>query len=267
MKISVIIPTYKPGEYISDCFKSLAMQTISIENFEIIIILNGCDEPWRAQISGLIDKFLSKHNVRFIQTNQGGVSNARNIGLDIAAGEYISFIDDDDFVSPNYLESLLCVSDINCVGISDTFYFHDGSDIYFGNNRLHDIFQRFSAITNPSLFAVRSFFNGPVMKLFHRNIIGTRRFDSRFVNGEDNLFNALISDRIHRRAFASPSAIYYRRIRTGSATQRSRTKIQISANCIRCMGQYLKYWVKNPMGYNMPFMISRFIAEIKSIII
>ena len=85
--ISVIIPTYKPKDYLWECLDSLSCQTIEKSKFEVLIILNGCNEPYNTQIIKYIE---SQQNVqwRLFQTDEPGVSNARNIGLDKAEGEY-----------------------------------------------------------------------------------------------------------------------------------------------------------------------------------
>ena len=105
MKISVIIPTYKPQAYLWECLDSLVAQTFPKEDFEIVLVLNGCTEPWKSQIQEYIDAKMKGMNVKFIHTEQGGVSNARNIALDAAQGEYVTFIDDDDYVSKTFLAS------------------------------------------------------------------------------------------------------------------------------------------------------------------
>ena len=98
MDISVIIPTYKPQDYIWTCLDSLVNQTLSYDHFEVIIILNGCSEPWKSQIEDYIASNMSAMNVTFIQTDIPGVSNARNLGLDAIKGDYVFFIDDDDYM-------------------------------------------------------------------------------------------------------------------------------------------------------------------------
>ena len=97
-KVSVIIPSYKPRNYIWDCLDSLKLQTLPKEDYEIILVLNGCSEPWKGEIESFIDRNMIGFNIKLIQTDVPGVSNARNLGIDSAKGEYISFIDDDDFV-------------------------------------------------------------------------------------------------------------------------------------------------------------------------
>ena len=106
MEVSVIIPTYKPGEYISECLNSLEEQDFPVSDYEVIIVLNGCDMPYRSMLQDIItDK--GYVNVRLIQTDVPGVSNARNVGVDNAKGKYLLFIDDDDWVAGNdYLSSM-----------------------------------------------------------------------------------------------------------------------------------------------------------------
>lgn len=80
--------------------EAIRNQTLTQNEFETLVILNGCKEPYFEQIQ----KYINVHssNIRLIQTDVHGVSNARNIGIEAAKGEYITFVDD-DIVSPAYL--------------------------------------------------------------------------------------------------------------------------------------------------------------------
>lgn len=264
-RISVIIPSYKPGDYIWECLDSLYDQTLDKLEFEVIVILNGCNEPWQNDIQTWIKNHPSL-NLSLIQTDQGGVSNARNIGIDHAKGEYIAFIDDDDYVSPSYLEELLALSSPGSVALTDSIYFADETRTMDYNNIHHKEYVRLKDSDNPSLYQSRRFFNGPVMKLIHKDIIGKRRFDTRFANGEDSLFMALISDRIKSCRFCSSDAVYYRRIRINSATTKKRSMFNRLLNCLKAISQYSKYWIKNPLNYNPAFMASRIAATIKALL-
>ena len=78
MKITVIVPTYKPQAYLWECLDSIYNQTLQKSDYELVLVLNGCNEPYKTQIL----EWLSKHKdmkVQFFQTDMGGVSNARNI--------------------------------------------------------------------------------------------------------------------------------------------------------------------------------------------
>lgn len=126
MKISVIIPTYKPQDYLWECLNSLVAQTFPKEDFEVILVLNGCCEPWKSNIQQYIDDRMQGMNVNYIQTDEGGVSNARNIALDCAKGDYVTFIDDDDFISPTYLEELYEKAAPDTVSLCYPYAFNDG---------------------------------------------------------------------------------------------------------------------------------------------
>ena len=151
MLISVIIPTYKPGNYIIECLKSLANQTLSPNCFEIIIVLNGCREPYEEFVKKNILNVLQGINVTLLQIDEAGVSNARNKGLDKAEGEYICFIDDDDIVSSNYLAALLSKSDKGTLVVSDVKTFisdiSQSSDDYISN-----VFIKFKSKDKNSIF-------------------------------------------------------------------------------------------------------------------
>lgn len=116
--ISIIIPTYKGENYIKPLLDSLQEQTLEFDKFEIIFIING-------ELDSTIDilKQFSQKNkdmdIIITHTKTPGVSNARNIGLKIAKKQYTGFIDDDDFISPNYLKSLYEHSSPNRVVMSD----------------------------------------------------------------------------------------------------------------------------------------------------
>lgn len=263
MKISVIIPTYKPADYLWNCLISLKEQTFPKEDFEIIIGLNGCNEPYKSMISRFVKDNLADYNVIILQTDEGGASIGRNMGLDKAQGEYIAFVDDDDYVSKTYLEELYSVSAPDIVGLSNAVAFEDGTNaklrycmevVYSeckekGYNRLNS--------------KARRFFNGPVMKLFHRSIIGDRRFDNSFKTSQDCIFNFLISDRIDKVAFTLPDAVYYRRVRENSATTRTRTKRQYISNSLRCMSTFTRIYCSGK--YSTYFFLSRIAAEARYI--
>ena len=104
-KISVIIPTYAPKDYIWECLDSFENQTLPKEEFEVILVLNGEKEPYES----LIRKKLTTYsfNSTLLYSTPNGVSRARNLGMEKAQGTYICFIDDDDWVSDNFLEELL----------------------------------------------------------------------------------------------------------------------------------------------------------------
>lgn len=265
--ISVIIPTYKPQNYFNTCLSSLQCQTLDKGMFEVVIVLNGCDEPWHSQVKGLIKDFLSDLDVRLIQTDTPGVSNARNIGIDNAKGEYITFIDDDDYLSPQFLQRMLEQASPDTVVLTDSRAFRDGKKGWIDTFTPHVAYVNYSSTKDQNLFRVRAIFNGPCMKLLHRSFMLGEAFDTRLTNGEDGLFMFQISRYFAKIAYAEPDAIYYRRYREGSAASTKKPILFWLKVASRIEGAYIKSWLKHPLSYNFPFFISRVLATFKSLLI
>lgn len=100
--ISVIVPIYKVEAYLYRCVDSLLAQTY--QNFELILVDDGSPDG----CGRICDEYaLRDQRVRVIHKCNGGLSDARNAGLECAQGAYIAFVDSDDWVSPLYLEGLL----------------------------------------------------------------------------------------------------------------------------------------------------------------
>ena len=113
-KYSVIIPVYNSESTLNKCVDSVLGQTYS--NFELILV----DDGSRDQSGQIIDEYAHKDNrVIAVHKENGGVSSARNKGIDIATGDYIAFIDSDDWIDSNYLESFNS-SDADCIAVSYT---------------------------------------------------------------------------------------------------------------------------------------------------
>ena len=104
-KISVIVPVYKAEKTLGRCVDSILGQTFA--DFELLLIDDG--SPDRS--GELCDTYASKDSrVKVIHQKNSGAAAARNVGLENASGEYISFADSDDFVAPDFLESLYGLS-------------------------------------------------------------------------------------------------------------------------------------------------------------
>ena len=101
MKVSVIVPVYNVEEYLSKCLDSLASQTL--KEMEVLIVNDG--SPDNSQ--KIIDKYVKKyHNMKSYIKENGGLSDARNYGLKYAKGEYIAFLDSDDYVTNDMYQKM-----------------------------------------------------------------------------------------------------------------------------------------------------------------
>lgn len=103
-KISVIIPVYKVEEFLDDCVQSVITQTH--KNIEIILVDDGSPDNCPAMCDSWAEK---DKRIKVIHKPNGGLSDARNVGLDIATGDYISFVDSDDWILPEMYEKMLLV--------------------------------------------------------------------------------------------------------------------------------------------------------------
>lgn len=263
MKISVIIPTYKPQDYLWNCLDSLVAQTFPKNDFEVILVLNGCNEPYKSAIERYVSERMGEMYVNFIHTEVGGVSNARNLALDQVKGEFVTFIDDDDFVSPRYLELLYEKIDSQTISLCCPYAFKDGYISEELSYSMKDVYLRMHNKTRIRISSkIRSYFSGPCMKLIPMDFVQDRRFDIRFKNGEDTLFMFLISDRIKQIKFAKQEAIYYRRYREGSAVTGKRKRSDIIKSNLRQMGVYSKYFMRRPLKYNWSFFCTRILGSI-----
>lgn len=101
IKISVIVPVYKVEKYLRKCVDSILAQ--SFADFEIILVDDGSPD----NCGKICDEYALKDNrIKVIHKENGGLSDARNAGIKISKGEYLSFIDSDDYIAPDFLEIL-----------------------------------------------------------------------------------------------------------------------------------------------------------------
>ena len=266
IKVSVIIPTYRPGAYLYECLASMHRQTISSDEFEVIVVLNGCGEPYLTDVTKYIADEMQGMNVRFIHTESPGVSNARNKALDVAVGDYVAFIDDDDWVSPNYLDTLLseAVKGADVVEANVTDY--DETTHTCHDDYLTHAFHRNASRKRVTLVSGRSFMSSSCCKLIRRAAIGGRRFDTRFRQGEDALFMATISDRVRSIRLATADTLYYRRLRAGSASRCTVARKEYVLNQLRLMRTYVSLYINNVAHYNALFFLTRMAALSRNIV-
>ena len=126
--ISVIIPVYNGEKYISECIESVLKQTF--RDFEIIVINDGSTD----NTAEICRKF---KNIRYFYQENKGVSKAREKGLQVSKGEYITFIDSDDTIKSDFLETMLCEMencDIVCCNSIDEIEYK--SDIYINEDEI-----------------------------------------------------------------------------------------------------------------------------------
>jgi glycosyltransferase involved in cell wall biosynthesis len=265
MEISVIIPTFAPGNYIFDCFDSIKNQTFDKANFEVIIVLNGPKYPFYNLLQGYIETSKTL-NIHLLYTEINGVSNARNLALDHIHSKYVIFIDDDDIVSTNYLEALYKKANNNIIAVSNVRTFRDDLNI-LGDDYISKCFRKLKYDQKYNVFKYRRFLSNVWGKIIPEKVIGENRFNCNFKIGEDCLFIFSISHRITKIALCEEDVIYYRRLRDGSATRSTSGINAIIRNAYNSINAYTKIYFGNPLQYDLFFYFSRLLAIILEVFI
>ena len=184
-KISVIIPVYKVEKYLDKCVESVANQTY--KDLEIILVDDGSPDNCPA----VCDEWAKKDSrIKVIHKENGGVSSARNAGIDIAEGEYICFVDSDDFVRENYVQFLLSAIEETDADVSIMPFLYVGKTI-----QQKKVKNQLVRIDNMSLNEAKLVFSndlmfGPVSKLYKADIIKQNKikFPQNVHLGEDTIF-------------------------------------------------------------------------------
>lgn len=221
-QVSVIVPIYNVETYLPACLESLDRQSKNI-HFEIILINDGS-----ADKSGLIaDEFCSTRSwAKVIHQSNQGLSGARNTGIEIAKGEYVMFIDSDDYVDSNFIEIMhqsISASDVDILECSVNIVSEDGcwigikSSGYPYNTRISGIRKSFYY-----LFTSNTAWN----KIYKRKIFidNNIRYPRGVVN-EDfaTLPSLILCANSYMRI--SDSLYFYRSGRAGAITYRSEDKL------------------------------------------
>lgn len=179
MFISIIVPVYNVEKFLHRCIDSILAQTFT--DFELLLINDGSKDN-----SGIIcDEYAAKDNrVRVFHKENGGASAARNYGLDKAVGQYICFIDSDDWVDKDYIERLLPNEDEDMVICS---YMYDTGEIFHLSDVVRDK-QDIGKVLH--ILIDHMAICAPWCKIMRRDIIEQNniRFDVNVSAGEDMLF-------------------------------------------------------------------------------
>ena len=215
--VSVIVPVYNASDSLSDCLKSIISQTYG--NMEIILVDDGSTDG-----SGeLCDEWCGKdHRIRVFHKENGGVSSARNRGLEECTGDLIGFVDADDRIEAVMYEKLaesIADSDMACCGYYN--YPMDTTDIKTANGT------RKVGPCSPQeavfyIYERKGYFNSVCNKLFRRSAVFKEgqpiRFNTEYCVGEDEVWLAQVLMGCRRVSFV-PEALYHWWPQSGSATR------------------------------------------------
>lgn len=184
-KLSIIIPVYNAEKYLSRCIDSILAQPY--KDWELLLVDDGSQDNSRAVCERYCStEFTPPHCIRLIHKQNGGVSSARNAGLEQAIGEYVTFVDADDWLEPNTITKQLFDENFDIVKIPR----NRGSryKVY-----CEDVFLR----THKQVwkFAATDYNHECWGKFYRRGVIGENRFRTDLRMGEDVLFIAEILEK------------------------------------------------------------------------
>lgn len=178
--VSIIVPVYKAEQCLAHCVESILRQ--SFNDWELLLIDDGSPDHSGA----LCDEYARKdERVKAFHKENGGVSSARNLGLENAQGEYVTFIDADDYVSEDYIEKMAACAPADLIICGFT---NEGETIF-----KPDAVKNEDLNNNPflyTLFEVPYYLDTPWCKLFRNEILRHNKlsFDRKLKLSEDTLF-------------------------------------------------------------------------------
>ena len=189
-KVSIIVPIYNSENNLEECINSLCDQTY--KDIEIILINDGSVDD----SEDICKRFVEKdERIIYYYKENNGVSSARNKGIELSSGEYICFVDSDDFVSQTYCEDMVkhMTNDVDMVVYGMKKYNTDTKDTYLIRNRLSS--RKYSKkdlekiiIDDGTLSGFT--FHSTCSVLYKRKVMGTDvRFRKNVYYNEDGLFN------------------------------------------------------------------------------
>lgn len=210
IQISIILPVYNGEDYIQQCLQSIVNSTL--RNFEVIVVDDGSTD----KTATIINKFIITHEqskpdqvIKYIYQQNKGVSAARNLGIEHASKKWITFIDADDLILPEFLNNLIQVA----IKFPDSQLIQAGCTNYFKDS-IGSIEQQYTEMVSKDPNYILNNIRGlPFSKLYLKSIIDDNiiRFDEHMQLAEDLAFTLDYINNIDIVAFSSEIGYLYRR--------------------------------------------------------
>ena len=215
-KLSIIIPVYNVEQYLEKCIKSVLSQTL--QEIEIFLIDDGSTDKSR----DIIRRFAKKDSrIIAIEQKNAGAAVARNRGLERACGEYIGFVDSDDYVDKDYFEKLYRAATKNDADIarayvkaeiatSDSYqidHSEDGYNNFYNVKSVEEVLQNKLSLTSSNWLAI-----------YRRSVLTRHKiaFVPKIRTGQDNIFNLHVSYYANKVVIVDEPTYYHMVRRDGS---------------------------------------------------
>ena len=221
-KISVIIPVYGVEKYIRQCLESIINQTY--KNLEIIVVNDGTKD----NSMKIVEEYLSDERIKIINKQNGGLSSARNRGIEEATGDYISFIDSDDWIDLNMYKEL-CSQLIDEDILIYRFFNYDNKKNEIMEEKKVDIYSKNKMIRNKYLYAGLPY--SCWSKLYKREYLEKNKFKFLEIFYEDVVWNLQTIFLTEKIKFIDKKYYYYRVNRENSIMNLSE-QLKIKTNTV-----------------------------------
>ena len=238
-KLSIIIPVYNSEKYLYECLKSIEEEFS--EDIEVIVVDDGSSD----KSSSIYKKFTQFKNYK---NENHGVSYSRNFGIEHSCGDYIMFVDADDYLSKNWKKNVFdfILNNQDC----DILFFSSTYKNIINPKKLYDYIFQFDKSLN--------WFSPTWSKIYKRDLIKKNniRYNEKIINGEDMIFNMYCVYFSKKNAFSCKN-IYNFRVNNFSSTRKFNPKFFDSNEAFFCeiekmikkdeniFGKYLDYTVVN----------------------
>ena len=256
--ISIIVPIYNVEDYLRQCLDSILEQTLS--HFEVILVNDGSPDS-----SGDICREYVEKDSRFhyFEKENGGLSDARNYGIERARGEYLTFIDSDDYIDSLHLEYLYKTLINNDADISvsnymnyhtsiDTFYLHTFGDYYEKNYSSEELLDNLAILERNDLS-----FSTIWGKLYKRSVFSFLRFPKGVI-GEDVALIYKIYTQVQKIVYFHKDTYIYRE--NGSGITKSKIYPLVTAQLNHVAERLALLAI---MGYDVTKHFDRYITFLK----
>lgn len=208
--ISVIVPVYQVEQYLDECVQSILQQ--NYRNLELILVDDGSPDD----CGRMCDEYQRQDNrIRVLHKENGGLSDARNAGIDMAQGDYLTFIDSDDYVSQDYLSLMLTSARETGADIVQGTFTQipeelgkrsDGTPVVFTGE---EAFRQLLLMQKIDVIAPN--------KLYQRNLFQSVRYPCGYINEDNRTTYKLLLGA--RKVVCIPDVIYFYRINTEGIMQ------------------------------------------------
>ena len=231
MKVSIIIPVYNSSRYLRKCLDSVVKQTY--QDIEIILVNDGSTDDSLTILKEYQKKY---NNIVIYDITNHGQGYARNLGLKNCHGNYVMFIDSDDYVDVDIVNKLVTNIRDSDVAICDMYEVYDKNQIYYHNYHVFGSDRVNFMLSNP----------GPVAKLYRREILN----DVFFMEGvyyEDLAFTPVVSLNVNKVSYIKEALYYY--IKHEASTMRNETYNPKMDSIFTVMDYLKKELVNYPSEY------------------